>query len=115
MNIRRTIITIIAVAVLLGIGFAAMNYMIANRKMPEARPAEESKLFVRAKPVAYSVNDAVIAATGRLTSQHDIDLSAEVQGQILPGSVSLKEGTKFRKGDLLIRIFEDEAKNNLSF
>ena len=113
MNIRRTIITIIAVAVLLGIGFAAMNYMIANRKTPEARPAEESKLFVRAKPVAYSVNDAVIAATGRLTSQHDIDLSAEVQGQILPGSVSLKEGTKFRKGDLLIRIFEDEAKNNL--
>ncbi len=113
MNIRRTIITLIAVALLLGIGFAAMNYMIANRQLPEARSPEESRLFVRAKPVAYRVNDATIAATGRLTSQHDIDLSAEVQGQILPGEVSLKEGTKFRKGDLLIRIFEEEAKNNL--
>jgi multidrug efflux pump subunit AcrA (membrane-fusion protein) len=113
MNIRRTIITLIAVAVLLGIGFAAMNYMIANRQMPEARAPEESRLFVRAKPVEYRMNDATITATGRLTSQHDIDLSAEVQGQILPGHVSLKEGTKFRKGDLLIRIFEEEAKNNL--
>ncbi len=113
MNIRKTVITLIAVAVLLGIGFALMNYMIANRKLPEARPAEESRLYVRARPVVYTVNDATIAATGRLTSQHGIDLSAEVQGQILPGSVSLKEGTKFRKGDLLIRIFEDEARNNL--
>lgn len=113
MNIRKTIITLVVVAILLIGAFAAMNYMIGSRTTPQARPSEENKLFVSAEEVVYSSNDATIFATGRLTSQHDIDLSAEVQGQILPGNVKLKEGTRFRKGDLLIRIFEDEAKNNL--
>jgi hypothetical protein len=32
---------------------------------------------------------------------------------ILPGNVILKEGTRFRKGDLIVKIFDEEAKNNL--
>jgi len=59
------------------------------------------------------VNSAKIIETGRLSSQQSVDLSAEVQGEILPGSIVLKEGTKFKKGDLMVRIFDEEAKNNL--
>ncbi|MFH1296275.1 MAG: hypothetical protein ABIJ04_03260 [Bacteroidota bacterium] len=36
---------------------------------------------------------------------------ATVQGEILQSQVILREGTKFRKGNLLVRIFDEEARN----
>jgi len=79
----------------------------------EDKQREEIKLFVKTDKVTYSTNQAKIVETGRLSSQHSVDLSAEVQGEILPGHVTLQEGTKFKKGDLLVRIFDEEAQNNL--
>ena len=55
----------------------------------------------------------MISATGRLSSQEEVDLSSEVQGKYYRADVVLKEGTNFKKGDLLVRIFDEEAKNNL--
>ena len=80
---------------------------------PEDKQKEAIKLYVKTEKVVYTTNEAKIIETGRLSSQQMVDLSAEVQGQILPGEVILKEGTKFRKGVLLVKIFDDEARNNL--
>ncbi len=80
---------------------------------PEDKQKEAIKLFVKTEKVAYTTNEVKIIETGRLSSQQTVDLSAEVQGQILPGEVILKEGTKFKKGALLIKIFDEEARNNL--
>jgi multidrug efflux pump subunit AcrA (membrane-fusion protein) len=80
---------------------------------PEEKQKEAIKLYVKTEKIAYQTNTTKIVETGRLSSQQNVDLSAEVQGQILDGNVILREGTKFRKGDLLIRIFDEDAKNNL--
>lgn len=112
MNIR-IIISVVVVVALIVIAFMISSYMVSSKKTPEAKPAEEARLFVKAEKVVYSKNSASVSATGRLTSQQDVDLSSEVQGQILIGDILLKDGTKFKEGDLLIRIFDDEARNNL--
>ena len=101
------------IILVVGISFFIMQYLQGLKTSPESRPREEAKLYVRAQKVHYKDNKAEINATGRLSSQQEVDLSSEVQGQMLSGNVLLKEGVSFKKGDLLIRIFDEEAKNNL--
>ncbi len=113
MNVRKAIISTVVVIGILFFAWALSQYFIANKPVPETREKEEAKLFVKAEPVTYAVNSSGITATGRLSSQHAVDLSAEVSGRIMKGSVNLKEGNTFKKGDLLVHIYDEEAKNNL--
>ena len=113
MNIRKAIISIAVVAVVIFLAMMLSQYFVDNKVIPESREKEDAKLFVKALPVTYAINSSGISATGRLSSQHAVDLSAEVSGQILQGNVNLKQGKSFNEGDLLVRIFDEEAKNNL--
>jgi multidrug efflux pump subunit AcrA (membrane-fusion protein) len=113
MNWRKLFVNLGLIILVLGISYFTMQYLSSLKPTPESRPREEAKLFVRAQQVSYGSNWAVISATGRLSSQEEVDLSSEVQGQILPGRVALKSGTNFKEGNLLLRIFDEEAKNNL--
>lgn len=113
MNIRKAIISIAVVVVAIFLAMSLSQYFVDRKEIPESREKEEVKLYVKATPVSYKMNYAGITVTGRLSSQHEVDLSAEVLGQLLPGNVNLKEGTTFKKGNLLIRIFDEEAKSNL--
>ena len=113
MNIRKAIISISVVVIVIFLAMMLSQYFVDNKDIPETREKEEVKLFVKALPVLYTENTSGISATGRVSSQHAVDLSAEVSGQILQGSVNLKQGKKFKEGDLLVRIYDEEAKNNL--
>lgn len=113
MNWRKFIVSILAIVVLIVLAFGLYGLFTSMGSAPEEKTKEEIKLYVKTEKVSYSTNSAMIMETGRLSSQQMVDLSAEVQGQILPGNVILKEGTNFKKGDLLIKIFDEEAKNNL--
>ena len=113
MNLRKSLITVIVVVLLFIISYFLYMLFAGMEEKTEDKQREEITLFVKTDKVAYTTNQAKIVETGRLSSQHSVDLSSEVQGEILPGSVILREGTKFRKGDLLVRIFDEEAQNNL--
>jgi len=113
MNIRRFIISITLLIVAVVAAYFIMQALANSKKDPESRAKEKAKIYVRANNLEYSDNNTTIQASGRLSSQSLVDLSAEVSGKILQGDISLKEGTNFKKGDLLVRIFDEEAKNNL--
>ena len=113
MNWRKFLLNLIMIIVVLVAAYLLMGYLMSMKKTPESKPRQDAKLYVRAVEVDYETNSAVISANGRLSSQEEVDLSSEVQGQILSGRVVLREGTKFRKGDLLVQIFDEEVKNNL--
>ena len=98
MNWRKTIISIIVIIVLFVLIYMIKGMLAGMAETPEDKQKEAIKLYVKTEKVAYTTNEAKIIETGRLSSQQTVDLSAEVQGQILPGEVILKEGTKFRKG-----------------
>jgi multidrug efflux pump subunit AcrA (membrane-fusion protein) len=113
MNWRKSLVSFLAIIILAGVAFAIYSVLSSFGEKPEERVREEIKLFVKTEKVSYKSNSARIIETGRLSSQQNVVLSAEVPGQIIAGNVILREGTSFKKGDLLIRIFDDEAKNNL--
>lgn len=113
MNWRKSLVSIVVLIVLFVL--SSFLYMVFSgmEEKPEDKQREVIKLFVKTEKIRYTTNQAKIIETGRLSSQHSVDLSAEVQGEILQGNVTLREGSKFRKGDLLVRIFDEEAQNNL--
>jgi multidrug efflux pump subunit AcrA (membrane-fusion protein) len=113
MNIRKALTSIVLVIIAVFAAYMGSKYMIDNKAVPESRAKEKAKLFVKAEKVAYTNNKTSVVATGRLAAQNLVDLSAEVSGKLLKGNVSLKEGSEFKKGDLLLRIFDEEAQNNL--
>lgn len=113
MNVRKAIISIVIIIVAVFLAVLLSKYFVDRKEIPETREKEEAKLYVKASPVIYNVHYAGITATGRLSSQHAVDLSAEVSGLVLKGNVTLKEGATFKKGDLLVRIFDEEARSNL--
>ncbi len=113
MNWRKTLISIGTLIILSVLTYLLYGALSGMENKSKEKQKEALKLYVKAKQVAYTTNTASIVETGRLSSQNIVDLSAEVQGQILPGDVILKEGTRFKKGQLLVKIFDEEARNNL--
>ena len=90
MNWRKSLINIVVIIILFALSYFLYGMLTGFAESPEEKQREDIKLFVRTQKVVYTANTANIIETGRLSSQHKVDLSAEVQGQILPGNVILK-------------------------
>lgn len=112
MNIRK--VAVIGVAVLiLGGGFIAMRQFAGMKELPPERPKKVSINYVKVNQVTYQEMDTEVVAYGRITSSQTLNIIAEVGGRLLPGSVRLKPGTNFRKGQVLCRIYGEEARLTL--
>jgi len=109
---RKTII-VVAILAILALSFFMMSTFMGMKQEPPERTVEETLKKVKAVETIYKEITATTVATGRLGSNRNVDLMAEVSGEILQGNIPLKKGQKFKKGDLLVRIFDDEAEYNL--
>lgn len=109
----RKVIVIVAIIVILIVSYLLMYFFMGMKQTPPERPSQELLRKVKTAVVAYDNIEATYSATGRLGSNSSVDVMAEVSGQILKGNVSLKKGQRFKKGDLLVRVFDDEAEFNL--
>ncbi len=107
-KIDRRIIVIASLVFIIGMAYGLMKYLILSKKEPKTRPQKESKLFVKAEPVNYTTILSPTNAPGRLYPLAEFDLVAEASGKILPGSVKLKKGATFRKGQVLFTVYPDE-------
>ncbi len=109
---RKTLIVVLIIAIL-GIGFLLMWYFSGLKETPAQQELAEITRKVQVAEVKYSGVNSSIMSTGRLGSMRYIDVISEVQGEILPGGISLKKGQRFKKGDLLVRIYDKEMDFNL--
>jgi membrane fusion protein (multidrug efflux system) len=102
--ILGSIVLILIVAVALSSVFSGMK--------PEEEKKEEEKIirYVKASKIEYTDIESELTETGRVASKSIIDLSPEVRGKILNGGVQLKKGQSFRKGQLLLKIYNQEAR-----
>lgn len=110
---KEKYIIIISGLVIVIFAFISMNFLSGLKEEPKKAPPKESFRYVKAAPVQYSKQKAKIVAPGRVFSDSEIILSAEVSGKILPGSVPFKKGQVFKNGDLLIKIYDKEAELSL--
>ena len=109
----RKLIIVISIIVILGLSFLLMNYFNSLKELPTSTEAEKAAIYVKATPVVYEEISPVIVESGRLGSYNTIEVISEVQGEILNSETPLNKGQNFKKGDLLIRIFNEEAVYNL--
>lgn len=70
---------------------------------------DTSFVNVLAKPVLNEIKPIVAAGFGKVISSSMINISSEVQGAI-NANISLKKGTKFKKGQLLLSINNQDVK-----
>jgi len=110
---QRKITVVVSIIVILGLSFLAMSYFENQKESPETEIPEDVARKVKTLPVHYEEVSYIISSTGRLGSQNYVDIISEVQGEILPGNVPLKKGQRFRKGELLIKIYDEITDYNL--
>lgn len=105
----RKFYVILIVFAILGGSFLVMKMLSGGMEPKEAPVAKKSRKYVQATPVVYRDTVTYITASGRVNAKNDFNLAAEVQGKILAGNVVLKKGQSFKQGDLLLRIYSEEA------
>lgn len=106
---NRTIIVLISVVVIVGLGILLKGRFASMKEEPNITPQKERIISVAVDTVNYSVVTTSVSATGRVLSSSEVPLVAEAAGRIEKADVSLKTGAKFKKGDLLLTIYKDEA------
>ena len=114
MNKRKLIISLIGVIILVG-GIALSGILAGSggQKGTNSPPADIG-IPVRIKTVNNGPVEANISITGRVIAAEKIDLFAEVSGIATYGARPFKSGTKFNKGDVLLKIDDSEFKRALA-
>ncbi|MBE0640157.1 MAG: efflux RND transporter periplasmic adaptor subunit [Bacteroidales bacterium] len=90
-------------------GGLLLNWLFTSMKPDPPRiPPPEFKRLVQTQLVSYSDINSAVEVPGRLVSGRIVDIISEVQGEILPGKLPMKKGQRFRKGDLICTIYDQE-------
>jgi membrane fusion protein (multidrug efflux system) len=108
-KVDRRIVVIAAFIFIVGLAYGLMRFLAAQKEDLSKRPPVEAKRFVKAEPVKYTTIFSPVSAPGRLSSVAEVDIVAEAPGRLQQGSVALKKGTEFSKGDILFVVYPDEA------
>lgn len=88
--------------------------LMKNQPEAEKQQKQESSLHVKAQKVDNEPVESAVSYQGRISSYETVTLSAEVNGRIMEGNVPFKEGQQFKKGELLISIFNDDIQASLT-
>lgn len=103
---RKIILSVLGILLLLG-AFALAKSLIANKK--KSKPKFEK--IVKTVFIDTVLNREIpiqITASGNLTAKNKIELFSEVQGVLKTSRVDFKAGTRYAKGQTLLRINSDE-------
>ena len=109
---NKKIIFVVAVCILI-IGYIIGN-ILSNQKEPMRKRTGQSS--IKLPKILTVINQdflPLIKVTGTLYAYDKVDVFAEVSGILKPTGKRFKEGVKFKKGDLLIKIDDSVYKNNV--
>ena len=109
--LARRVFTVLALVLIVG-GVMLKNYLTSLKEPPRQKqeiPAQKVKVI----EVQNEELETDILLTGRLQSSNKFDVYSEVTGRLLPGSRTFKEGTVFRKGEVLFQLDNTDARLNL--
>ena len=117
MKKRQKIILAIGVVILAGSiflsQFLAGQAGKSSNSEKGSSQSNQSARRVATQEVQVSEVQAFIDITGRLQAEDKIDIYAEVTGVLKPTRVDFKVGNKFKRGALLLRIDDSEARQSL--
>ena len=108
-KIDRRIVIVVSVIFIIGLAYGLMRFLVAQKEPPPVRRSIEARRFVRIEPVHYTNISSSVTGPGRLASVAEIDIVSEASGKIEAGTVALKKGASFSKGEVLFVVYPDEA------
>ncbi len=108
-KIDRRIVIIVSVIFILGLAYGIMRFLIAMKEEPPSLRPIEARRYVKTEVVEYRDIAATVSEGGRLLPVAEFDIIAEASGRLQPGEVSLKQGARFSKGEVLFVVYPDEA------
>ena len=110
---RHRLLQAALAAFILIAAFGVYRYMVVTKPVAEKNKAKKSVVHVRADTVALRDYDVAYSCFAKVHAGATVRLSSEVSARIVAGPVALREGTSFRKGDLLVRLYDDDARASL--
>lgn len=110
---KRKVIIVVLVLALVGISFVVMNVFIGMKQSPPKDVNRKDIPYVRVRSVVYDTILLSIEEQGRLVSNMEVTISSEVSGRIMESGIPLKIGHHFRKGDLLVNIYDRDFSMSL--
>lgn len=106
---KRQVIVVTSFSAIVVFSYLLMRFLIAQKEELPRRPPEIGERWVKTETVLYKTIESKVLAKGRVVSTAEVEVIAEAAGKIEPGSVSLKKGGAFSKGDTLLTIYKDEV------
>lgn len=107
---KRKLTTVFAVVGVIGLALAASSILAGFKEEKKSPPRKAQIKTVQVQKVKNRTILSSINGSGRVSSLETFDLVSEVSGKILKGNVLFKKGQSFKKGDLLVKIYDQEAK-----
>lgn len=108
----RKYITIFIGLLLIAFG-AYVYYDLSNKKKQQRPQKRQVAPTVFIKNVTNTTVPVKVVESGRLVAKNRIDLFAEVQGVMEPTGKEFKPGVYYRKGEVIVRIRDDDFYANL--
>lgn len=84
--------------------FAVMRALVASREEKGRRPASPVEVVANTRVIHKQDLASRVTAWGRVRTVADIQLLSQVEGTVLSGEKAFLPGTRFAKGDLLLKV-----------
>ena len=111
MDKRQILISLLGVVILFG-AFGLSRMWMGGSKEPPKEPPKSMK-SVRVIEVTNKEVPGAVTFTGRLNAKDKIEIFAEVGGVLLKTQKQFKPGTRYKRGETLLVINNDEARLDL--
>lgn len=110
MKLGKIFITVLGIASALLIGWGFIAFMTVKDPEPEHVAKLKSSAYIKTERIKNDTVAIQIKTEGRVHNASILNLISEVKGEIVSGRNPLKEGSKFKKGDLIFLVSNPEAK-----
>ncbi len=113
-NTKRKLIIVGAGVTVLLVSYG-ISELFASKETPPRKAPPKGKVSVFAQEVENDTIYPNLSATGPVMASQSIELYAEVQGLMNPGTKPFKPGVSFQKGEILLQVStEDKAAELIS-
>lgn len=107
---RSRLLQAALVVAILAAAYGLFRAMVATKPVAEKNAEKKNIVHVRVDTAALEDCDVTYACFAKVYAGATVRLSSEVSARIIDGPVALREGTRFRKGELIVRLYDDDAR-----
>ncbi len=105
-RLRNALLIVLAVVVLVGLTSPRLRDLVFGSPGTAGEASGDKRLPVETIVVRPEMVQDRILATGTIIADEEVEIRSEISGKIV--SIAFKEGTRVRRGDLLVKIDDSE-------